>query len=39
MMAAASKYRDDVAGAIATAGSASAYTLASFQVFDMIGPH
>jgi len=36
MMAAASKYRDDVAGAIATAGSASAYTLASFQVFDTL---
>jgi hypothetical protein len=36
MMAAASKYRDDVAGAIATAGSASAYTLSSFQVFDTL---
>src|SRR5215468_6145795 len=36
MMAAASKYRDDVAGAIATAGSGTAYTLASFQVFDTL---
>ena len=36
MMAAASKYRDDAAGAIATAGSASAYTLSSFQVFDTL---
>jgi hypothetical protein len=36
MMPAASKYRDDVAGAIATAGSASAYTLSSFQVFDTL---
>jgi len=36
MMAAASKYRDDVAGTIATAGSGTAYTLASFQVFDTL---
>jgi len=36
MMAAASKYRDDVAGAIATAGTGAAYTLASFQVFDTL---
>ncbi len=36
MMAAASKYRDDVAGAIATAGTATAYTLNSFQVFDTL---
>jgi hypothetical protein len=36
MMAAASKYRDDVAGAIATAGTSSAYTLNSFQVFDTL---
>src|SRR5262245_8262342 len=34
MSAAASKYRDDVPGAIATAGTGTAYTLASFQVFD-----
>src|SRR5262249_15773456 len=36
MMAAASKYRDDVAGAIATAGTATAYTLSSYQVFDTL---
>jgi microcystin-dependent protein len=36
MMAAASKYRDDVAGAIATAGTGTAYTLASYQVFDTL---
>jgi microcystin-dependent protein len=36
MMAAASKYRDDVAGAIATAGTGAAYTLSSFQVFDTL---
>src|SRR5262245_21930402 len=36
MMAASSKYRDDAAGAIATAGTGSAYTLASFQVFDTL---
>jgi len=39
MMAAASKYRDDVAGAIATAGSGTAYTLSSFQVFDTLAHH
>jgi microcystin-dependent protein len=36
MMAASSKYRDDVAGAIATAGTATAYTLSLFQVFDSL---
>ena len=36
MMAAASKYRDDVAGAIATAGTSTAYTLSSFQLFDTL---
>ncbi len=36
MMAAASKYRDDVAGAIATAGTGTAYTLSSYQVFDTL---
>src|SRR6516225_6539814 len=36
MMAAASKYRDDVAGAIATAGTGAACTLASYQVFDTL---
>jgi len=33
MMAAARKYADDVAGAIATGGSATAYTVTSLQVF------
>jgi hypothetical protein len=36
MMAAASKYRDDVAGAIATAGTGTAYTLSAYQVFDTL---
>src|SRR6266536_4528152 len=36
MMAAASKYRDDVGGAIATAGTGAAYTLSSYQVFDTL---
>jgi microcystin-dependent protein len=36
MMAAAAKYRDDVAGAIATGGTAAAYTLSSFQAFDTL---
>ena len=36
MMAAAAKYRDDIAGAILTAGSSSAYTVASYQVFDTL---
>src|SRR5579863_5461414 len=36
MMAATAKYRDDIAGAILTAGISTAYTLASFQVFDTL---
>lgn len=36
MMAAAAKYRDDVAGAIVTSGSSSAYAVASFQGFDTV---
>src|ERR1700742_5084984 len=36
MMAAAAKYRDDVAGAIATAGTSAAYTLSSNQAFDSL---
>jgi microcystin-dependent protein len=36
MMAAAAKYRDDIAGAILTGGSTTAYTVASFQVFDTL---
>jgi microcystin-dependent protein len=34
MMAATAKYRDDIAGAIVTAGSSTAYTVSSYQVFD-----
>lgn len=33
MMAAAAKYRDDISGAIATGGTASAYTLSTYQTF------
>jgi microcystin-dependent protein len=36
MMAATAKYRDDIAGAIVTGGSATAYTVTSFQVFDTL---
>lgn len=36
MMAAAAKYRDDVSGAIVTAGSSTAYTLSTFQLFDSL---
>jgi microcystin-dependent protein len=36
MMAATAKYRDDVAGAIVTAGTSTAYTVSSFQVFDTL---
>jgi microcystin-dependent protein len=36
MMAAASKYRDDIAGAIATGGTSTAYTVASYQSFDTL---
>lgn len=38
MMAAVAKYRDDIAGAIVTAGTSTAYTVASFQQFDTL-PH
>jgi microcystin-dependent protein len=34
MMAATAKYRDDIAGAIVTGGSSTAYTVSSYQVFD-----
>lgn len=34
MMAATAKFRDDIAGAIVTAGTSTAYTVASFSVFD-----
>src|SRR5262245_64516577 len=36
MMAAAAKYRDDIAGAIATGGTSTAYTLTSYQSFDTL---
>ncbi len=36
MMAAAAKYRDDIAGAITTSGTGTAYTVASFQGFDSL---
>jgi microcystin-dependent protein len=36
MMAATAKYRDDIAGAIATGGTSTAYTVTSFQVFDTL---
>jgi microcystin-dependent protein len=35
-MAALAKYRDDIAGAIATTGSPNAYSLASYQTFDSL---
>jgi microcystin-dependent protein len=38
MMAATAKYRDDIAGAIVTSGSATAYTVSSYQSFDSL-PH
>jgi microcystin-dependent protein len=36
VMAAAAKYRDDIAGAIATGGTSTAYTLTSYQSFDTL---
>ncbi|CCE04145.1 putative phage tail Collar Domain [Bradyrhizobium sp. STM 3843] len=36
MMAAMAKYRDDIAGAIVTTGSSTAYALASYQQFDTL---
>lgn len=36
MMAATAKYRDDIAGAIVTGGTSTAYTVTSFQVFDTL---
>lgn len=36
MMAATAKFRDDIAGAITTGGTSSAYTLSSYQVFDTL---
>jgi microcystin-dependent protein len=36
MMAATAKYRDDIAGAIVTTGTSTAYTVSSYQVFDSL---
>ncbi len=36
MMAATAKYRDDVAGAIVTGGTSTAYTVLSYEVFDTL---
>jgi microcystin-dependent protein len=36
MMAATAKYRDDIAGAIITSGTSTAYSLSSFQLFDTL---
>lgn len=36
MMAAAAKYRDDIAGAIVTTGSSTAYNISSYQGFDTL---
>jgi microcystin-dependent protein len=36
MMAATAKYRDDVAGAIVTSGTSTAYTVSSYQVFETL---
>jgi microcystin-dependent protein len=36
MMAATAKYRDDIAGAIVTSGSSTAYTVSSYEVFDTL---
>lgn len=36
MMAATAKYRDDIAGAIVTGGSGTAYTVTSYSVFDTL---
>lgn len=36
MMAAASKYRDDISGLTATSGTSTAYTLSSYQAFDTL---
>lgn len=36
VMAAVAKYRDDIAGAIVTAGTSTAYTVATFSAFDTL---
>src|SRR6266550_7383023 len=36
MMASAAAFRDDIAGAIVTGGTSTAYTVTSFQIFDTL---
>jgi microcystin-dependent protein len=36
MMAATAKYRDDIAGAIVTGGTSTAYTVSSYEMFDTL---
>lgn len=36
MMAATAKYRDDIAGAVVTGGTSTAYTVSTYQVFDSL---
>src|SRR5215216_8151553 len=36
MMASVAKHRDDIAGAIVTGGTATAYTVTSYEVFDTL---
>jgi microcystin-dependent protein len=36
MQAATAKYRDDIAGAIVTSGTSTAYTVSTFQIFDTL---
>jgi microcystin-dependent protein len=36
MMAATAKYRDDIAGAIVTGGTSTAYTVTSYEIFDTL---
>src|SRR6201991_4845438 len=36
MMAATAKYRDDIAGAIVTGGTSTAYSVSSYEVFDTL---
>jgi hypothetical protein len=36
MMASTAAFRDDIAGAIVTGGTSTAYTVASYQIFDTL---
>src|SRR5262245_10216891 len=36
MMASAAKWRDDISGSVVTAGTGTAYTIASYQSFDTL---